>query len=160
MYHPPNQDWARTCGGRKWTVAFGHQSAWSLSSEQLELAAQAMLEHGYSPATANRDLSIFARWEPCTAEAAPPAGAAARSLRSADLPICFNTGRLSSYPRCASHGMLNKVLRQMGVIEKPRSCVSWAWERRRARRRKWRGSGWNESEIRQPLIRRLEITMD
>lgn len=42
---------------RKWLEAFGSQSAWTITSEQLEAAAQAMLEHGYAPATANRDLS-------------------------------------------------------------------------------------------------------
>ena len=42
---------------RKWLRAFGDRSAWSLTSEELEAAAQAMVEHGYAPATANRDLS-------------------------------------------------------------------------------------------------------
>lgn len=42
---------------RKWVQAFGHISAWAIAPEQLEAAAQAMVEHGYSPATANRDLS-------------------------------------------------------------------------------------------------------
>lgn len=41
----------------KWVAAFGNESAWDLTSEKLELAAQAMLNHGYAPATANRDLS-------------------------------------------------------------------------------------------------------
>lgn len=44
---------------RKWTDAFGHESAWLISSEQLELAVEAMLTHGYAPATANRDLSAL-----------------------------------------------------------------------------------------------------
>lgn len=41
----------------KWVAAFGNESAWDLTSEKLELAAQAMLNHGYAPATANRDVS-------------------------------------------------------------------------------------------------------
>jgi len=50
---------------RKWIAAFGSQSAWSITSEQLELAAAAMLEHGYAPASVNRDLSSLGsayRW--------------------------------------------------------------------------------------------------
>lgn len=42
---------------KKWIDAFGHQSAWAITVEQLETAVQAMVEHGYAPATANRDLS-------------------------------------------------------------------------------------------------------
>jgi integrase len=41
----------------KWVTAFGDECAWGLTSEKLELAAQAMVDHGYAPATANRDLS-------------------------------------------------------------------------------------------------------
>lgn len=44
---------------KKWTDAFGHESAWVITSEQLELSAEAMLNHGYAPATANRDLSAL-----------------------------------------------------------------------------------------------------
>jgi integrase len=44
---------------RKWIQAFGHQSAWSITSQTLELAAHALIEHGYAPATANRDLSAL-----------------------------------------------------------------------------------------------------
>lgn len=44
---------------KKWTDAFGHESAWSITSERLELSAEAMLNHGYAPATANRDLSAL-----------------------------------------------------------------------------------------------------
>jgi integrase len=50
---------------RKWLAAFGEANAWSVSSEQLETAAQAMVAHGYSCATANRDLSSLGtvyRW--------------------------------------------------------------------------------------------------
>ena len=55
---------------KKWLQAFGHLCAWDISSEQLELSAQAMVEHGYSPATSNRDLSSIGsvyRWatHPC-----------------------------------------------------------------------------------------------
>jgi integrase len=45
--------------------AFGQQSAWLITSEQLETAAQAMREHGYAGATVNRDLSTLGsmyRW--------------------------------------------------------------------------------------------------
>lgn len=50
---------------RKWVAAFGTQSAWAVSSEQLQVAAQAMVEHGYSRAAVNRDLSALGsayRW--------------------------------------------------------------------------------------------------
>ncbi len=50
---------------KKWLQAFGHLCAWAITSEQLDLSAQAMVEHGYSPATANRDLSSIGsvyRW--------------------------------------------------------------------------------------------------
>lgn len=46
-------------------AAFGSTSAWDVSSEQLEAAAQAMLEHGYKPSAVNRDLSALGsayRW--------------------------------------------------------------------------------------------------
>lgn len=42
---------------KKWIEAFGNESAWSIASERLEMAAHAMVDHGYSPASANRDLS-------------------------------------------------------------------------------------------------------
>ena len=44
---------------RKWTAAFGATSAWDITSEQLEAAAQAMVAHGYKPSAANRDLSAL-----------------------------------------------------------------------------------------------------
>ena len=50
---------------KKWLDAFGNESAWALSAESLKVAAQAMLEHGYAPASANRDLSALGscyRW--------------------------------------------------------------------------------------------------
>jgi integrase len=50
---------------RKWVEAYGTTSAWSLTSEQLQVAAQAMRDHGYSPAAVNRDLSALGsvyRW--------------------------------------------------------------------------------------------------
>lgn len=50
---------------KKWVAAFGSTSAWDVSSEQLEAAAQAMLEHGYKPSAVNRDLSALGsayRW--------------------------------------------------------------------------------------------------
>jgi hypothetical protein len=39
---------------RKWTAAFGATSAWAVAPEQLETAAQAMLDHGYKPSAVNR----------------------------------------------------------------------------------------------------------
>lgn len=50
---------------RKWTAALGELSAWDITTEQLEVAAQAMLEHGYKPSAVNRDLSAMGsayRW--------------------------------------------------------------------------------------------------
>jgi integrase len=44
---------------RKWIVAYGEVSAWLLSSEQIEAAAQAMIDHGYSPSTVNRDIGTI-----------------------------------------------------------------------------------------------------
>jgi hypothetical protein len=37
---------------RKWTAAFGATSAWDITSEQLEIAAHAMVSHGYKPSSA------------------------------------------------------------------------------------------------------------
>jgi len=42
---------------RKWLPAFGDQSAWAITSDALEAAALALREHGYAPASVNRDLS-------------------------------------------------------------------------------------------------------
>jgi integrase len=61
---------AKVCAGesqrlKKWVAAFGHISAWEISSEQLSAAAQMMLDAGYKPATPNRDLSTLGtiyRW--------------------------------------------------------------------------------------------------
>ena len=50
---------------RKWVAAFGHQSAWAITTEQLEIAAHAMLQHGYKAGSVNRDLSALGsayRW--------------------------------------------------------------------------------------------------
>jgi len=50
---------------RKWLDAFGHLSAWVITTEQLSAAAQMMLEAGYKAATPNRDLSALGtiyRW--------------------------------------------------------------------------------------------------
>lgn len=50
---------------RKWVQAFGQDSAWSLTTRQITLAAEAMLEHGYQAATVNRDTSTLGtvyRW--------------------------------------------------------------------------------------------------
>lgn len=50
---------------RKWVEAFGSTSAWSVTPDQLESAAQAMAAHGYKASTINRDLSAIGtcyRW--------------------------------------------------------------------------------------------------
>jgi integrase len=50
---------------KKWVEAFGTVSAWSLTSEQVETAAAAMLAHGYKPSSVNRDVSTLGsvyRW--------------------------------------------------------------------------------------------------
>lgn len=44
---------------KKWVCAFGLLSAWALSCEQIEAAAQAMIDHGYSPSTVNRDIGTI-----------------------------------------------------------------------------------------------------
>ncbi len=44
---------------RKWVAGFGSLSAWKLPPEQIEAAAQAMIEHGYSPSTVNRDIGTL-----------------------------------------------------------------------------------------------------
>lgn len=44
---------------RKWIDAYGEVSAWLFSSEQIEAAAQAMIDHGYSPSTVNRDIGTI-----------------------------------------------------------------------------------------------------
>jgi integrase len=49
---------------RKWVAAFGHLSAWDITSERLDTAAQAMLSQ-YKPSAVNRDLSALGsayRW--------------------------------------------------------------------------------------------------
>lgn len=50
---------------KKWLGAFGERSAWTISSEELETAATAMLAHGYKASAVNRDLSAMGsvyRW--------------------------------------------------------------------------------------------------
>lgn len=50
---------------KKWIEAFGPRSAWEISTEELTRAHQAMVEHGYSAAAANRDVSAIGgvyRW--------------------------------------------------------------------------------------------------
>jgi integrase len=43
---------------RKWTEAFGHLSAWALTTRELSLAAEAMMQSGqYQASTINRDTS-------------------------------------------------------------------------------------------------------
>ena len=45
---------------RKWVEAFGPLSAWSLTTRDLSLAAEAMLQSGqYQPSTVNRDTSTI-----------------------------------------------------------------------------------------------------
>jgi integrase len=50
---------------RKWLDAFGARSAWDISTEELTVAHQSMIEHGYSTSAANRDVSTIGsiyRW--------------------------------------------------------------------------------------------------
>lgn len=50
---------------RKWDAAMGHKSAWAVTPEELQIAAEAMLAQGYAPAAVNRDLSSIGsayRW--------------------------------------------------------------------------------------------------
>jgi integrase len=53
---------------RKWcdpVHGFGHESAWSISSERLQKAADAMVEVGYATSTVNRDIGALGqvyRW--------------------------------------------------------------------------------------------------
>jgi site-specific recombinase XerD len=42
---------------RKWIDLFDGRGAWSITSEELDKAGIAMIEHGYSPATVNRNIS-------------------------------------------------------------------------------------------------------
>lgn len=42
---------------RKWIDLFEGRLAWSVTSEELDRAGVAMIEHGYSPATVNRNIS-------------------------------------------------------------------------------------------------------
>ena len=42
---------------RKWIDLFDGRVAWSITSEELDRAGVAMIEHGYSPATVNRNIS-------------------------------------------------------------------------------------------------------
>lgn len=45
---------------RKWVDAFGPESAWSITTRQLSIAAEAMLQSGlYKPSTINRDTSTI-----------------------------------------------------------------------------------------------------
>jgi integrase len=53
---------------RKWSDpvhGFGHESAWSISSERLQKAADALVESGYATSTVNRDIGALGqvfRW--------------------------------------------------------------------------------------------------
>ena len=44
---------------RKWVSAYGETQAWAFSSEQIEMASQAMIDHGYCPSTVNRDIGTI-----------------------------------------------------------------------------------------------------
>lgn len=44
---------------KKWLESFGQACAWEFTSEQIEIAAEALLNAGYKPATVNRDLSAL-----------------------------------------------------------------------------------------------------
>jgi len=42
---------------RKWIELLEHRSAWDVNAQELALAGIAMIEHGYSPSTVNRNMS-------------------------------------------------------------------------------------------------------
>jgi integrase len=44
---------------RKWLQAYGSISAWAITSEQLQIAAQALIDLGYKASAVNRDLSAL-----------------------------------------------------------------------------------------------------
>ncbi len=44
---------------RKWSPVFGTRSAWSLTTEEIINAHQAMIDHGYAAGTANRNVSAL-----------------------------------------------------------------------------------------------------
>ena len=44
---------------RNWTDAFGDRVAWTLTTDELTAAAQAMLDHGYAPGSVNRDIGAI-----------------------------------------------------------------------------------------------------
>jgi hypothetical protein len=47
------------CQLRKWLDLYGDRVAWSITTAELDAAGQAMLEHGYSAATVNRNISTL-----------------------------------------------------------------------------------------------------
>ena len=62
---------------RKWcdpVNGFGHESAWSISSERLQKAADALVEVGYATSTVNRDIGALGqvyRWAVVSRRMAP-----------------------------------------------------------------------------------------
>jgi integrase len=44
---------------RKWLAVYGSTSAWEVTPDQLQTAAQALLDHGYKASAVNRDLSAL-----------------------------------------------------------------------------------------------------
>ena len=62
---------------RKWcdpVHGFGHESAWSISSERLQKAAEALVESGYATSTVNRDIGALGqvyRWAVVNRRMAP-----------------------------------------------------------------------------------------
>lgn len=50
----PNDSYSRL---KKWVKTFGDRSAWAIPRDELHRAAKAMIEHGYSASSVNRDLS-------------------------------------------------------------------------------------------------------
>ena len=67
---------------RKWVEAFGHLSAWEITSAQLATAAQAMLESGrYKPSSINRDMGgIGSAYKWIIRERSAPAGFASPTV--------------------------------------------------------------------------------
>lgn len=60
---------------RKWVDGFGHRVAWTLTSDELESAARAMVDQGYAPSTANRNIgTIGSMYKWVVAKRRAPAG--------------------------------------------------------------------------------------
>jgi integrase len=72
------------CQLRKWLDLYGDRIAWSITTAELDAAGQALLQHGYSAATVNRNISTLGsmyKWIAAVHRA--PAGFTSPTLRAA-----------------------------------------------------------------------------